>query len=651
VLKRESVLKYRQEIDGLRAIAIIPVLLFHVGVPYLSGGYLGVDVFFVISGFLITRILVEETSNNTFSVINFYERRARRILPALVVVMLITALVIPFIDTSPKILMDFGKSAMSVILFLSNVYFFLTSGYFGVTSELSPLLHTWSLAVEEQFYLFFPLLAMFLLPIRRKFFIYTLCFIILISLGLAEWGWRNSPTGNFYLAPTRAWELLIGSLGAIFIVSEKIKLFNPITQSLLSGLGLLMILASYFLFLPETPHPSVFTLIPVVGSLFVILFSNSNNLCGRVLKFTPFVYIGLISYSLYLWHQPVLALAKLKLSTDLNMAIQVGLLLSIFLISTLTYKYIETPFRNKKIFSKAKVFRYSAISMAGMICISIIFMSNTEIQRVFIPKKIKQYDMLLTAQNSHEHQIMYEEECKFWSPILNTAFKVKFNDCSQKYGKAVVVLGGSHGMDLYNAIAINSRSKFVVSLSRGYCRAHEFIGSRDNVPRCQYEDFKKFAANNSNHILSVIYTQTPDQLFTENMNTAKRDNLSIEHIEQVVSYLSGLRNELNIDVLMVGMLPPMKKAPIELDYTKGILEELKNNISVNAVTLTKYVDKVFREKVTKHNIRYISKFEGFQLNLPEDLISNGNITYSDSRHLSAEGEKIFGSRLVRYLGL
>ena len=386
-------MKYRQELDGLRAIAIIPVLLFHSGTPYLTGGYLGVDVFFVISGFLITRIILEEIDNNKFSLINFYERRARRILPALVAVIILTAFFIPFIEQSPKILSEFGESVLSVTFFLSNIYFFKTSGYFGTTSELSPLLHTWSLAVEEQFYLLFPLLLLLSVFLGKKYILYVFCFIFIFSISIAEWGWRNHPVGSFYLLPTRVWELLTGSFGALFVSANMVDKYKIETKSLLSGIGLLMILISYFLFHPKTPHPSMITLVPVIGSLLVLLFSGHDNFCGKLLQARLFVHIGLISYSLYLWHQPLLALAKMNSQVHLSMPLQIGTLFLIYCVSVLSYKYIETPFRDKKIFCKAEIYKYSSVSMVVMLCIGIVFMFNASIQQIVFPEKINNYNI------------------------------------------------------------------------------------------------------------------------------------------------------------------------------------------------------------------------------------------------------------------
>ena len=212
-------MKYRTEIDGLRALAVMPVILFHAGFELFSGGFVGVDVFFVISGYLITTILIEDIENKRFSIVNFYERRARRILPALFFVMLVS---IPFawMLLSDAALNKFGNGLIGVSLFLSNLVFWRQQGYFDESAELNPVLHTWSLAVEEQFYVLFPILLVLAWRFGKNKVFWMIVVIAAVSMLLSEWGWRNQATANFYLAPTRAWELLAGSIAA-FIVHKK----------------------------------------------------------------------------------------------------------------------------------------------------------------------------------------------------------------------------------------------------------------------------------------------------------------------------------------------------------------------------------------------------------------------------------------------
>ena len=334
-------MKYRAEIDGLRALAVIPVILFHSGSELFSGGFVGVDVFFVISGYLITTILIEDIYNNSFSIINFYERRARRILPALFVMVLVTLLTGWFILT-PYFYRDLFQTTFSVAFFASNILLYIKSGYFSAISELKPLLHTWSLAVEEQFYIIFPIFLLLLWRFGEKVVFWSIIFISIFSLLLSEWTWRNDVDANFYLLPTRIWELLVGSTAALILKKNQLK-----GNDIISFLGLLAIFYAIFLFGEETPFPSIYTLFPVLGTLLLILFASEETIIAKILNNKILVGVGLISYSLYLWHQPVFSFMRhVKLAQPNNYDF-IYCFLIIFILAYVSWRFIEQPFRSK----------------------------------------------------------------------------------------------------------------------------------------------------------------------------------------------------------------------------------------------------------------------------------------------------------------
>lgn len=333
-------MKYRSDIDGLRAVAVLPVILFHAGFETFSGGFAGVDIFFVISGYLITTILLNDLDNDRFSLLNFYERRARRILPALFFVITVC---IPFayLWLLPSQLIEFANSVLATIFFASNIFFWSAGGYFSDVGEVRPLLHTWSLAVEEQFYLLFPLLLCFLWKRARSWIFWCLVAITVASFLLAEWGWQNKPSANFFLTPTRAWELLAGSICALVLFRRDFERSN----SILSMIGLSMILFSIFQFDEATPFPSRYTLVPVLGTALVILFSRPGTWVWAALSIRPLIGIGLISYSAYLWHQPLFAFARLRSLTEPSTLVMTGLAVASLILAWLTWRYVEQPFR------------------------------------------------------------------------------------------------------------------------------------------------------------------------------------------------------------------------------------------------------------------------------------------------------------------
>ncbi len=333
-------MQYRPEIDGLRAIAVVPVILFHAGFTAFAGGFAGVDVFFVISGYLITGILIADLEQDRFSLARFYERRARRILPALFVVLL-ACLPFAWLWMLPSQMDDFAQGLMAVVLFCSNILFWRQDGYFAPSAEINPLLHTWSLAVEEQYYLLFPLLLRLLWPFGRTRVFQSVAVIAMASLILAEWGWRHWPGANFYLAPGRAWELLSGSLCAFLTVGRTAR-----SSNVLSATGLALIGVSFLGYDEGTPFPSLWTLAPVTGTALIILYGGTGTWVGRLLSLRPLVGIGLVSYSAYLWHQPLFAFARLRSLTEPGAPVMAALATAALILAWATWRWVERPFRN-----------------------------------------------------------------------------------------------------------------------------------------------------------------------------------------------------------------------------------------------------------------------------------------------------------------
>ncbi|MEO0321776.1 MAG: acyltransferase family protein [Myxococcota bacterium] len=337
-----SSLKYRADIDGLRAVAVLPVLFFHTDLPGASGGYVGVDVFFVISGFLITSILHKEIGAGRFSIVRFYERRVRRLWPALVVVVLFTT-VLAWLFLLPPLLRDYGQSLVAVTVFASNVLFYLEAGYFDGPAEEKPLLHTWSLAVEEQFYLFFPLLLL-LLHRRGWPLVRVLLGLFVVSLAGSVWRLPSDPSLVFYQLPFRAWELLMGGLLAV----GGLKAVPAKAAHGLGLVGLGLIAGSIVLYTPATPFPGLAAVPPCLGTALVIHAGRTEGgVAGRFLGLAPLVFIGKMSYSLYLWHWPLIVFARLLAPTGhLGTGETLAVLALSFVGAAFSWKVIEQPFRS-----------------------------------------------------------------------------------------------------------------------------------------------------------------------------------------------------------------------------------------------------------------------------------------------------------------
>lgn len=338
-------MRYRPEIDGLRAVAVVPVILFHAGFGRFSGGFVGVDVFFVISGFLITSILLAEHAEGSFSIRRFYERRARRILPALYVV-LAACVPMALLTMMPDESADFFRGVASVVLFVSNFWLLQVTGYFQPAADDNPLLHTWSLAVEEQYYVFFPLLLLLLWRRGPRAVLWGVGLVSLASLALSEVGWRHWPEANFFLLPSRAWELGAGSLVAALAFGRAPREGRaPFLAEVVAAGGLAAILASIFVFNARTPFPSLYALVPVAGAAAVVGCA-SGTLTGRLLAAAPLRLIGLASYSAYLWHQPLFAFARIGQAEPPGHGEMALLVALTFVLAGLTLHFVERPFRD-----------------------------------------------------------------------------------------------------------------------------------------------------------------------------------------------------------------------------------------------------------------------------------------------------------------
>ncbi len=362
------IIKYRAEIDGLRALAVIPVIFFHAGFSFFSGGFVGVDVFFVISGYLITTIIIKELNNNTFSIKRFYERRARRILPALLLVILISS-IISFVFLTRSELASYFKSVIATLLFFSNFYFYKTTPYFRSESDLEPLLHTWSLSIEEQFYIIFPILLLLFHNFFKKYIFLMLIFGFVASLFICQFlALYTSGILNFYFTFSRAWELALGAICAHILIYKNLS-YSSLIKNLLSTIGIILIVFSIFFFSRQTVFPSFYTLVPTVGTSLIILFADRDTFINKILSIKFLVSIGLISYSLYLWHQPLLAFGRIFFD-DLSTFKKLILIFLSVLMSIFSYFFIEKIFRDKNKIDFKFYFKTIAITSIFLVLFS-----------------------------------------------------------------------------------------------------------------------------------------------------------------------------------------------------------------------------------------------------------------------------------------
>ena len=488
--------KYRAEIDGLRAIAVLAVILFNAGFKLFSGGFVGVDVFFVISGYLITSIILKEKQAGTFSILDFYERRARRILPTLFFIML---LCLPFawFVLLPDQLIDFSKSLEAVPVFVSNVFFWKNTGYFATNTAEKPLIHTWSLGIEEQYYLLFPLLIMLFWRLGYRKLIVLIATILLLSLWVSEYLVHHHPSAGFFLILPRAWELLMGSVLA-FLVFKKIISHEYVSfrvNQFLSSSGFLLVVLSIFIFSKNTPFPGLYALMPVIGTTLIIAFSAPKTFAYQCLSNPYIVKIGLLSYSAYLWHQPLFAFARvyfLEQQSEYIFVLFSGITLS---FSFLTWKYIEQPFRDRTYFSRQQIFIFSTIG--ALFFISIGVMGN---YTQGFPERLSKYQQPL-FNCSAERNIFNENLGCFLDLEHN---KDHFGSCTFKSTgtKNIVLWGDSHAAHLVSGLQAIGGYHHLTQLTATSCQPILKM-SFPNQPHCR---------DINTYVMEKIRRNPPDQV-------------------------------------------------------------------------------------------------------------------------------------------
>lgn len=391
--------RYRPEIDGLRALAILPVVLFHYRAPGFAGGFVGVDVFFVISGYLITSLIQHEMDQGTFSLARFYERRVRRIFPALFAMLAVVSLA-AVIYFFPVDLVHYAQSLFATAVFAANFEFWREAGYFDVAANQKPLLHLWSIAVEEQFYLLYPALLLLLRRASPRQRIAAIACVFLASFGLSAWGVGAAKVASFYLLPMRAWELMVGALLALGAVP---KLKSALASDALALLGLILIAGSVLGFTPQTPFPGFAALAPCLGAALVIYAAQPDRtIAGKVLAARPLVFIGVISYSLYLWHWPVFVFATYIGFREPSGMGSVMLIALSFVLAVISWRYVEQPLRRPLPGAPRRAPFAAASVVAALTAASAALAASTD----GLPQRLRPaLQRILAEQDDHEPRI------------------------------------------------------------------------------------------------------------------------------------------------------------------------------------------------------------------------------------------------------
>lgn len=626
---------YRPEIDGLRAFAVIPVIMFHMDFKWIAGGYIGVDVFFVISGFLITSIIKKELEAGTFSFREFWGRRIRRILPVMIVVTGV-ALSVAYSSVFKPDIPVIGKQAMSALLSVANIYFWQsTGGYWGAKAEGSPFLHTWSLSVEEQFYLIFPIVLWLIFRFRPHWLPGSMLFVITTSLCLFLYGSSAHSTATFYLLPTRAWELATGCYLAVTLQRHHVKGPNSESMGLLALGGLCMLIASY-LFVPTLNGGLA---IAVLGAALIIAFAQSG-FCNAVLTQRYIVHVGKLSYSLYMWHWPVLVFAA-YVGFDSHKAM---LLFPIYLLSLASYYFVERPTRRRE-----------GIIPSILVCYLLTLVFSALL--IFLPTVYDTpdyeqphwyglfYDLNPGNELGEEFQRMIEtidtpkREASADS-YLNGGIIVGEGDSSPK----IVVLGDSHGVMWSDAIRSATQKLGIKTSFISMIGVSPFVQlplSRKQEVRYLASE-KKFAYDKSR--MDLIEAWKPELVIVCVRWDAKR-------AAQTTDLLRFLEKH-SVKVLLMEQPPVLEnigdRNTLQYIVFRGMKPEVgvKKYFPAGKVVAGNAGRELIWSLAVKHkNVDYIPVYDLFVKESQVLILDGRNIVYVDDDHLTTYGAQIAVPRI------
>lgn len=610
---------HRRDIDGLRALAILPVLLFHAHVPGFSGGYVGVDIFFVISGFLITGIIAREVDAGRFSIIGFYERRFRRIMPALSVMILVVLALSTWLYL-PSDLESVPKSALAATLFASNLWFFTDTGYFAGGADVKPLLHTWSLAVEEQFYIGFPVLLLVIARFASKWRIAIIWAIACTSLALCIAMRRDATGFAFYLLPTRGWELFAGGLLALGAIAP---VRNRLLREGIASAGLAAIIYAVVCFDKNTLFPGAAALVPVLGAA-ALIHAAPGTCVGRLLGAAPLVGIGLISYSLYLWHWPFIVFAEYATDLPLHGSLQLLVIVGSGVAAWLSWRFVERPFRDRSQVTARSVFASTGVSIAILCGLSAALIHAGPWPSRFAPAVLAQVagrdDISPERGRCHDSFMRHAQPC-----VLGAVAK-----------PSAMLWGDSHGVEMAYALSEKMKAKGGAIIQRTTSSCPPVLGYQAKDIRCAQ-------ANDA----AIKALREDPTIRTVNLAAfwANGDFDTPAFVAKLDATIQAIR-ALGRNVVLIGPVPPQPfDVPRHLAHLaqRGDLNDAhgveRRWVEDRTVLLRSSFDRWQRQGVTL--IDPIARLCGPQWCTIE---RNGRPLYFDSHHLSVTGARLILGR-------
>lgn len=567
----------------------------------------------------------------------------------------------------PPRLAEYGASLAATALFGANVYFWRTTDYFATAAEDRPLLHMWSLAVEEQFYIFFPLLLLALWCLGNRWrrtqdwggsdtllwvsFLVMAVISFALSVVLADW----KPAANFYLPITRAWELLAGSLIALLLKGTPPA--RTFYAPWLAGFGFVIVMGALISIENTTLWPGPWTLVPVVGTALILAFARADCPTGRVLGWTPMVWIGLLSYSIYLWHQPLLAFARITSLGEPPIVLMAALALATVPLAWMSWRFIEQPFRTRHAmggFSRRTVFIASGAALMVITAVGLVPVTASQLTQAFYMARLSDdaharyidlQDIIEPARPT-EFDDTVDSPCRERFDMVTQDARDMLLRCTENGQRAVIVTGGSHAIDLYVALSEASETDVILAFARGYCRPHRRLGSA-RPHECPFDGLLDLVAIYPDHIALVIYTQAGFTVLDDYRNVRSAEGLHVELIEEVGDYLKSL--SLHVPVLALGPKPFLGADPRALSLSHPFEIQIASLQDPGIDVAMSAVDQAFARTFDQRGIPYLSHADTIKSVLPADAILEGKLTYRDNDHWSTHGARVFGARLIAVL--
>lgn len=622
--------KYRSDVDGLRAIAVLCVVGYHALPSVFKGGFIGVDVFFVISGYLISLIIIENIKNDSFRVLDFYSRRIRRIFPALLLV-LIFCFSLGWVTLSNSDYMLLGKHIAAGATFVSNIILWSESGYFDMAADTKPLLHLWSLGIEEQFYILWPVILNFVWRHRMSVVKVTL-FLLVLSFALNIWMMGQDSSGDFYSPQTRAWELLVGAMLANSESRDKLKIHfdwlgNSNTRSVLGFAAIVFSIASIS---KASAFPGWWALLPTLGTALVISSGNSAWLNRTILSNKLLVWFGLISFPLYLWHWPLLVFPKMIIEEPLPLAVKGGAVITAIFLAWVTYFFVEKPLRNN-IRSKSKVITLILLmTIVGLIG----------------------YDCYrrggLKFRNDWNKLYISNSECKMKYPLGTYC-----NVADLKSAPDAVLMGDSHANHFYLGLRDHFNKLNINLLNQGVGGCAPLIGvDRGSTPN--FGNLKCYESNkpifdyilNSKNLKTVVLAFHHNEHFRNDVEFIDLFD-EIHGVDNFVNVKNALLRTIKLlelngkSVIIIYDMPDLKRE-IKGCFSGSSdfkVEDCRFDESIFVNDFEKY-DFLISEIKKNSNAKIYYTQQFMKGNFPISL--DGIPMYRDTTHLSIEGSLFFG---------